>query len=282
MPSDLRGDRSTAGAASRGASSLPDPISPELVLVAPPDEARRAREQLPEFPTAESDRLRSSVRVRAASPSPPRRAVRPRRRWVRRTLVAAVLAILVASAVTVGLAGSRHTNDDSKGHLALGPVRHQSATTTSAAPTTTAAAKSHAKSAPRRQSQPAEKPKPKAHATPRPSAKKKPSSTSAKKRARTRRPPRPAVTGFVPARTWSWEPQSRARRYVFTLQRNGTRVVAARTAKPRYVLPKRFLFAAGRYRWRVVALTTKPGARRKLVVDSKFRLSAAGAAAANG
>jgi hypothetical protein len=193
-----------------------------------------------------------------------------------------VLAILVVSAVTVGLAGSRDTNDDSKGHLTLGPVRHQSATTTSAAPTTTAAAKSHSKSAPRRQSHPAEKPKPKAHATPRPSAKKKPSSTSAKKRARTRRPPRPALTGFVPARTWSWEPQSRARRYVFTLQRNGTRVVAARTAKPRYVLPKRFRFAAGRYRWRVVALTTKPGARRKLVVDSKFRLSAAGAAAANG
>jgi hypothetical protein len=47
------------------------------------------------------------------------------------------------------------------------------------------------------------------------------------------------------------------------------------------VLPQRFQFAAGRYRWRVVALTTKPGARQKVVVDSKFRLSAAGAAAAN-
>ncbi len=108
--------------------------------------------------------------------------------------------------------------------------------------------------------------------------------TPSKKQTPTRPSPpaRRAPTGFVPARTWSWEPQSRARRYVFTLARNGRRVIAARTAKPRFVLPQRFQFAAGRYRWRVVALTTKPGARRKVVVDSKFRLSAAGAAAANG
>ncbi len=291
MPSGRRGDRFSAGEGNWGASPASDPISPELVLVAPPDEAERAREQLPEAPAASWDRRVSNGRAGPPAFPPDGAAVprRRRRRWVRRALVAAVLAILVASAVAVGLRGSRENNANSKGHVTLGPVRQKSATTTSAGPTTTAAgptttapAKPRSKSTPRRQSRPAERRKPKAHAAPRPSAKKKPSTTSAKKRTRPRRAPRPAVTGFVPARTWSWEPQSRARRYVFTLKRNGRRAIAARTTNPRYVLPKRFRFAAGRYRWRVVALTTKPGARRKLVVDSKFRLTAAGAAAANG
>jgi hypothetical protein len=126
----------------------------------------------------------------------------------------------------------------------------------------------------RRRSRPPTQPK--AHAPVRTSPKKKAKKRS-KQPAHSRRAAPPAAAGFVPARTWSWEPEARAQGYVFTLLVNGKRVFAARTAKPRFVLPKRFRFAAGRYRWRVVAA----GAHRKVVVDSKFRLSAAGAAAAN-
>ena len=286
MPSDQRGDRSTAGTARRDASPVLDPVSPELVLVAPPDEAKQAREQLPQSPAAEWDRLRSIGPVRPAPQRPlrpPRRRPTHRRWWVRRTVLVGVLLLLVASAVAVILSGSRDPNDKKNSALTLGTVRHEESTATATTPTTTAA-KQPTKTTPR-PTPPASRPKGQAPARTPP--KKEPPRTPARrpvkkpKHTRTRPPAPPAVTRFVPARTWSWRPQSRARRYVFSLQRNGKRVIAARTAKPRYVLPKRFRFAPGRYRWRVVALTTKRGARRKLVVDSKFHLSAAGAAAAN-
>src|SRR5262245_21900600 len=289
MPSDQRGGRSTAGAASRGASPVLDPVSPELVLVAPPDEANRCREQLPQSPAAEWDRLRSVGPARPAlqrPPAPPRRRAPRRRWWVSKTVLVGVLLLLVVSAVAVGLAATRDTNDKKSAPVTLGPVRHEASTPTATTPTpttpTATAAKQPTQTA-ARPTRPASRPK--AHAPARP--KKQPAKTPARNPAKskhtpTRPPARPVVTGFVPARTWSWQPQSRTRRYVFSLQRNGKRVIAARTAKPRYVLPKRFRFAPGRYRWRVVALTTKRGAHRKLVVDSKFRLSAAGAAAANG
>lgn len=277
MPSDPRGDRSTAGEESWGASSVADPVSPELVLVAPPDEARRARERLPAPPASDRNRLHSQARARPAQAQPedpPR--VPKRRRWVRRTVLVGALLLVVVTGVTVGLAGSRDTKGNETAQPTLRPVRHQSSTNTSSTPTTTVEER-HATTT-SRQNRPASHPK--SHAPARASEKNK---TPSKTQTPTRpsRPARRAPTGFVPARTWSWEPQSRTRRYVFTLARNGRRVIAARTAKPRFVLPQRFQFAAGRYRWHVVALTTKPGARRKVVVDSKFRLSAAGAAAAN-
>lgn len=275
MPSDQRGDdRSTGGDKSWGASDGTDAVSPELVLVAPPDEARRAREQLPESPAAEWDDLLSRARARHAHrpPEPPPPAPAPRRRrWVRRSVLVGGLLILVASAVTVGLAGSRDNGGESAAQRSVTSVRHQRTTVPSEAPVTTVSKK------PRKSAPPSSSPPPKRKAPPKSNAAPKKAPAPSKKPTRPRRTKRPAVTGFVPARTWSWEPQSRSRRYVFTLQRNGKRVIAARTTKPRFVLPERFRFAAGRYRWRVVAV----GARRKVVVDSKFRLSAAGAAAAN-
>lgn len=282
MPSDQRGDdRSTVEDKSWSPSSGTDPVSPELVLVSPPDEARRLREQLPESSAAEWDRLRSRDRAGPGLPSSERSRHAPRRRrLVRRTVIVGAMLLLVASAVAVGLAGSRDTGGKGEAHLTLGPVRHRSSTATPTTPATTVET-SHAQTAPGR-TPPA--PQRKAHAPARATSTKKPSkkAPAKKKPTQARRPARPAPTGFVPARTWSWEPQARARRYVFTLQRDGKRVIAARTTKPRFVLPNRFRFAAGRYRWRVVAVTTKPGARRQVVVDSKFRLSTAGAAAANG
>jgi hypothetical protein len=277
MPSDPRGDRSTAGEESWGASSGADPVSPELVLVAPPDEARRARQRLPAPPDSERNRLHSQARARPAQAQPEHPPQVPRRRrWVRRTVLVGALLLVVVTGVTVGLAGSRDTKGKGTAQPTIPPVRHQSSTNTSSTPTTTVG-KRDAKTTPR-QNRPTSHPNSQAPA--RASEKKK---TPSKKQTPTRPSPpaRRAPTGFVPARTWSWEPQSRARRYVFTLARNGRRVISARTAKPRFLLPQRFQFAAGRYRWRVVALTTRPGVPRKVVVDSKFRLSAAGAAAAN-
>ena len=286
MPSDQRGDRFTAGDRSWGASPGTDPVSPELVLVAPPDEARRAREQLPESPAEEWDRPRAKAPGRPTHripqlPQPPRSR---RRRWFRRTAAVGALLLLVASGVTVGLAGSRDDNaENAARRLGAAPTRPQSIT--SPATTSTTPAHTNQEKAPQRRSRSSTQPK--AHAPAPTSSKKKVTKKRSKQKAskkrskqptQSRRAAPPAAVGFVPARTWSWEPEARARRYAFTLLLNGKRVYAARTAKPRFVLPKRFRFAAGLYRWRVVAV----GARRKVVVDSKFRLSAAGAAAANG
>jgi hypothetical protein len=255
----------------------PDPVSPELVLVAPPDEARRAREQLPEPVGAKGDGLLPSARALAAQrPSAPERQRSPRRRrWVRRTVVGGVLLLVAASAVAAGLAGWRDTHDKGTAKSTVGPLRQERSTPTSSTATTTVERR-HATSAPgrgRRATQP------NSHASVPATPNKRPAKKGPPKKPTRHR--RPAVTRFAPARTWSWQPRSGARRYVFTLQRNGKRVIEARMTKPRYVLPKRFRFAAGRYRWRVVAVTKTPSARRKLVVDSRFRLSAAGAAAAN-
>jgi hypothetical protein len=57
-------------------------------------------------------------------------------------------------------------------------------------------------------------------------------------------------------------------------------VFRARPAEPRLVLPSGFRFQAGRYRWTVVSVPA--AAAGNPIVDSRFVLTAATAAAANG
>ena len=87
---------------------------------------------------------------------------------------------------------------------------------------------------------------------------------------------RPGRSSFVPARRWGWRPQAGARRYLFLLSWNGRVVFRTTTARAQLVLPSSFRFHAGRYSWLVVSAP-----RRLTVVDSRFVLYAAAAAAAN-
>src|SRR5881397_3095888 len=87
----------------------PEPLSPELVLVAPPDEAQAAREHLGDAPGSEWDEFLIRVRARP-EPAPAvetreEPVERPERRS-RRPLVVAGLAILLVS-LAVGIAWAR-------------------------------------------------------------------------------------------------------------------------------------------------------------------------------
>ncbi len=99
----------------RSVDVVPEPVSPELVLVSPPEVARLAREQLPEpgFPfwrttagaeaTAEAEPEAAASARPAPPPYPPLVDDRPapkERRWSTRRLVVALLLVL---AIAVGL-----------------------------------------------------------------------------------------------------------------------------------------------------------------------------------
>src|ERR1043166_3477454 len=78
-----------------------EPVSPELVLVAPPDEARAARNELPE-PALEARRLEAAHAVQSAMVEIP-----VRRRWVRKRSAVKWLGIpAVVLAVVAILAGA--------------------------------------------------------------------------------------------------------------------------------------------------------------------------------
>lgn len=85
------------------------------------------------------------------------------------------------------------------------------------------------------------------------------------------------LAGFVPARVWAWTPRQGARRYLVRFFWNGRQVFRGVTDKAQLLLPRRFRFHAGRYRWRVVA---NPHSR-PAIVDASFVLSAKSAGAAN-
>src|SRR6266513_702197 len=96
-----------------------EPVSPELVLVAPPEEAQRAREELTEPPAEEWDELLARFRAEPLPPDaeePPVQLQLPkRRRW--RWPAAGVAALVLA--VLVGVAWSRR---DSEQPRLVGPT----------------------------------------------------------------------------------------------------------------------------------------------------------------
>jgi hypothetical protein len=84
---------------------------------------------------------------------------------------------------------------------------------------------------------------------------------------------------LVPSRTWGWAPQPGADAYEVTFYRNGRVVLHARSKDHRLVLPRRFQFRAGRYRWTVHPV--RSGTGEPPIADSSFSLTPAEAAAAN-
>jgi hypothetical protein len=250
------------------------PISPELILVSSPEEQQRARELLPPAPADEWDRLLARIRTRTAAEEAEQTSP-PRSRKPRRTLVLAPL-VLVAVAVPIGMAGARDTvgvggPGSTKVHRVTSPAAHPAAAPAPIAPKAPAVKKPAVKAV---------------HSAGRPSAtgksqpKAKPKSGAAKAKAPERATTQ--VSGFVPSRVWGWVAQPGSNSYLFRLYRNGRQVYTARTKQAQLVLPGSFHFAAGKYRWSVVAVTGSAKRGLKPVVESTFVLSGAAAAKANG
>jgi hypothetical protein len=89
---------------------LREPVSPELVLVAPPDDARAARDQLPDpAPEARRPEARAARKVDVAIPSPDRRFRRRSAvRWLGiPAVVLAVVAVLAGAPLIHALGKSR-------------------------------------------------------------------------------------------------------------------------------------------------------------------------------
>jgi hypothetical protein len=242
-----------------------EPISPELVLVSPPDVARRAREELREPPfigeTVQGVRDRQpEPPSRVASPVPPR-AGSP---WRRMRIVVAGTAIAVAAAAVAYLVVAR---DDG------GPVANPAAgSRPRAAPTVQAAAPQA--TAPSTATVPStvlpQHPKGKRK------TRSKPRATA--KQSKPRRKVAP-VAGFVPARTWTWPESKGAHAYVMEFLLKGHVVLQLLTARPRLVLPPTFRFRAGTYRW--IVRRIPPPANRRPIVSSRFVLTPTAAARAN-
>ena len=92
-------------------------------------------------------------------------------------------------------------------------------------------------------------------------------------------PPRSSV----PTRAWTWRRQRRAVGYRVRFLRNGRLVYAAQVGAPRLIVAPRFRFRPGRYRWIVNAIFAKAGTKRygKPLVDTTFLLDTSSAARIN-
>jgi hypothetical protein len=259
--------------ASRPRLQNPEPISPELVLVAPPDVARRAREQLDQPPSLRDP----AAAARERWPEPPPRGApepqpaRPKRRRGRIALAGAAIAALAVVAYVVAardnprrvVPAAASTPDTSA------PASTRAATATRPTPTT-ATAPAHTRQPPH------------AAKTARPAkrtagaAKPKP---TGKRAQATGRPAAPRLGAFVPARTWTWPKSKGARAYETRFLLDGRVVLDMRTTQPRLLLPRAFRFRAGTYRWVVRRIPS--GASPRPIVDSQFVLSHGAAARAN-
>jgi hypothetical protein len=222
-------------------SAAPLPISPELILVAPPEEARLAREQLADPTPGEWDEFLANIRARAAAsePAAPAEALPRRRHRVRLTVIAAV----VIAAAAFGIVRAIRDHDEPATEVARVPAIAE-----------------------RTQTHHAVAPKPAPARRPKATKRRKPSKPAARPARR-----KPAKTPtFVPARVFSWPPERAATRYLVRFFRNGHKVLEARTVRARLVLPKSFVFRPGRYRWTVVPLGV---AGKGPLVDSRFVIS---------
>ena len=101
-------------------SAAPRPISPELILVAPPEEARLAREQLADTTPGEWDEFLANIRARAAAGEPAALAeALPRRRHrVRLRVIAAV----VIAAAAFGIVRAIRDHDEAATEVSRAPA----------------------------------------------------------------------------------------------------------------------------------------------------------------
>ena len=219
------------------------PISPELILVAPPEEARLAREQLADPAAGDWDEFLANIRARAAAgePAAPAEALPRRKHRVRLTVIA--VSVIAVAAAAFGIMRAVRAHDETATEVSRVPAIAE-----------------------RTQTHRAVAPKPAPARRPKATKRRKPSKPAA--RAATRKPAK--TPKFVPARVFSWPAERAATRYLVRFFRNGNKVLEVRTVRARLVLPKSFVFRPGRYRWTVVPLGV---AGKGPLVDSKFVIS---------
>jgi len=255
-----------------------EPLSPELVLVASPELAQEARDQLsspaPVVAGPEPDEHGAApaheVSIEPPRPMPPpyprpaivQPAPEPerRRRPIRTVAVVVAVAALAAAGAVAALAWGHFLSAPKDTQASLLPPSEARVTAPGATRAPAGTASVPAPPGPRKA--PEGKPR---------------KSTGSK-------PPGPAGKGvFVPARTWAWSSSKGASAYFVRFFRNGREVFRARTAKTRLVLPPSFRYVAGRYRWTVRPATGPPSKRRygRAIVDSRFVVTPAVAVQAN-
>jgi hypothetical protein len=80
-----------------------------------------------------------------------------------------------------------------------------------------------------------------------------------------------AEGALSPSRTFAWTPVAGADRYRIRFYRNGDVMLEGHAETPRFVLPRRFEFRPGAYRWTVEP--RRDGAYGPPVVDSRFEVA---------
>jgi hypothetical protein len=206
------------------------PTSPELVLVAPPDEAELARRSLP-MPVPPIPRFPTFP------PAPVRaRARRAERSWTYAVAAAVVLAFAIAAAIVLSRSGDGAATPATRTASPTPTVTHPAPTTPAPRTTTTTTA---------------------ATTTARTTS--TPTKTTSK----------PAPKGFVPSRVFAWPAKPDAVAYVIRFFRGNKLVFQRRIVQPRITLPETFEFAPGSYRWLVVPVDRR-GNEGKAVVASQF------------
>ena len=214
------------------------PTSPELVLVAPPEEAELARQSLP-LPVPPIPRFPTFP------PAPVRaRARRAERSWTYAVAAAVLLAFAIAAAVVLSRSRAEPAPTTTRSAVTTPVATHTAPTTTSTRPPATTAPTTT--TAPARTTT-----TPTTTSTPTPTTK-------------------PAAPkGFVPSRIFAWPAKPDAVAYVIRFFRGSKLVFERRIVQPRITLPESFEFAPGRYRWLVVPLDSR-GKEGKAVVASQF------------
>ncbi|MGZ4463586.1 MAG: hypothetical protein ACXVZP_12245 [Gaiellaceae bacterium] len=292
-----------------GASPPLEAISPELILVSPPEIARLARELLPELPP--SYRSEPPATIAPLLPLPPAAPSTVMTSVAGGVMDASLetpysgsqllrggVALAVAAAIfaATGLAAERSWRRTAAAPL---PVLTRSAPVPA---TSGVAGVAVTRGHPSRSSTKRRKPTATTSATVPPRSTKGAASTATRKSnpgagpqrskptspaagstqtspAGPRRPAQPRGGTFIPSRVFAWAAAPGASSYRILFFWNGHQALSVTSSTPKLKLPAGFRFQAGSYRWQVVPLVSgKPG---RPLVDSTFTLSAATAARAN-
>jgi hypothetical protein len=244
-----------------------EPISPELVLVSPPDVAARARERLSE-PSSCAPAPRPMLHSTPTKRSPARPGSSRRRLLV--------LAVLLLAALTAGALVPRRVVLRRGG----APTSLQGFALTNARPSTSP----QPRTVPSPSQQRGEARSGTSASTPETrSAATAPSGSSpgagatkrvVRTRGRSHRSTAPHLTR--PARTFAWAPADNAAAYSVTFYRNGRAVLERRVGADILLLPRTFRFRAGEYRWTVVPIYRNERSNHPApIVDSTFVVEAA-------